>query len=212
MRFAACALLLAPLLAGCQQAYYKTMEEFGYHKREIMVDRVEDARDSQAEAKEQFASALERFGALVAYDGGDLEKLYDKLAGELEDSEDRAADVREHIDGVEDVAGALFAEWEAELKQYSNPKLRASSQRQMQQTRRQYETLIKAMRRAEAKMEPVLAAFRDQVLFLKHNLNARAVAALEGELDRVESDIAVLIRDMEASIAEADSFIESLKN
>jgi hypothetical protein len=51
-------------LAGCQSAYYKTMETFGYHKREILVDRVEDARDSQEEAKEQFQSALEKFSAV----------------------------------------------------------------------------------------------------------------------------------------------------
>ena len=29
-------------------------------------------------------------------------------------------------------------------------------------------------------MKPVLAAFHDQVLVLKHNLNARAIASLEG--------------------------------
>ena len=210
------ALLLLPLLlfpmTACQQAYYQTMEQFGYHKREIMVDRVGAARDSQTEAKEQFKDALEKFSALVDHDGGNLEKLYDKLSGELDQSKAKATAVRERIDGVEDVSEALFDEWEAELEQYSSASLRASSARRLQETKSQYRDLIKAMRRAEAKMKPVLAALNDQVLFLKHNLNARAVASLEGELAGVESDVAVLIRDMEASIAEADAFIETLSN
>jgi hypothetical protein len=204
--------LLLPLLLGCQQAYYQTMEQFGYHKREIMVDRVGAARDSQEEAKEQFQDALEKFGALIEYDGGNLEKLYDRLSGELDQSKAKASSVRQRIDGVEDVSEALFDEWETELDQYSSESLRAASQRRLKATKVQYRELVKAMRRAEAKMDPVLAALNDQVLFLKHNLNARAVASLEGELAGVESDVAALIRDMEASIAEADAFIETLSH
>ena len=33
-------------LGGCDTAYYKTMEQLGHHKRDIMVDRVESARDA----------------------------------------------------------------------------------------------------------------------------------------------------------------------
>jgi hypothetical protein len=56
----------------------------------------------------------------------------------------------------------------------------------------------------------VLAGFRDQVLFLKHNLNAKAIASLQSNVLAIEDDIAVLIRDMEASIKEADEFIHTL--
>jgi hypothetical protein len=111
---------------------------------------------------------------------------------------------------VEDVAEALFDEWEAELDQYTSAPLRRSSARRLQQTRAQYGQLIQAMKRAEAKMAPVLAAFHDQVLFLKHNLNAQAIASLKGNLASIESDIAVLIREMEASIREANRFIDAM--
>jgi hypothetical protein len=66
------------------------------------------------------------------------------------------------------------------------------------------------MRRAEDKMQPVLNAFRDQVLFLKHNLNARAIAALEGTVASLEAEVATLILDMEASIEEANRFIDEM--
>jgi hypothetical protein len=49
---------------------------------------------------------------------------------------------------------------------------------------------------------------RDQVLFLKHNLNAKDIVSLRGELVQVESDTDKLIKELEASIAEADRFIQ----
>jgi chromosome segregation ATPase len=202
--------LAALLLPGCQSAYYGTMEAFGVHKRDILVDRVEEARDDQSEAKEQFQSALDQFMAVVDVEGGDLETKYNKLKRELDRSESSANRVRERIDSVESVGEALFAEWEAELEQYTNPELRDSSEQQLRETRRQFDQLVGAMNKAESKMDPVLAAFRDHVLFLKHNLNARAIASLEGEVATLESDVTRLVAEMQASIDEADAFISTM--
>ena len=210
----ATALALAALVllgAACNRAYYRTMEAFGQDKRDILVDRVGDARDAQTEAKEQFSSALERFSATVDFDGGDLEKTYNRLESAFERSEARAEDVREEVDDVADVAEALFDEWEDELGEYTDQRLRETSEEQLEETRAEYEGMIAAMRRAEEKMDPVLNAFRDQVLFIKHNLNARAIASLEGTVTELESDIASLIEEMEASIAEANRFIDAMR-
>jgi hypothetical protein len=204
-------LVLAVLvLASCQSAYYATMEKLGYPKRALLVSRVQQARDSQQAAKEQFQSALERFRAVVNFHGGELEAKYNELNAELERSEARAQTVHQRIAAVEEVAEALFKEWEAELAQYMQESLRRASARQLAQTRQRYTPLIRTMKRAEATMAPVLAAFRDQVLFLKHNLNARAIAAIRQEGMAVETEITGLIRAMEAAIAEADAFIKTL--
>ncbi len=210
-RLVLAALLVLPLLTSCSSAQYAVMEKFGIHKREILVDRVEDARDSQEDAKQQFASALEEFSAVLNFQGGTLEEKYKQLNAELETSEEHARDVSERIDEVEDVAEALFDEWEDELKLYSSDSLRRSSAGKLEQTRNRYQNLMKAMRRAEARIEPVLTPLRDQVLYLKHNLNAQAIASLQSELGRVEGDVSSLIREMEAAIREADAFIVSLE-
>lgn len=203
-----CAMVL--LLAGCQQAYYKTMEQFGVHKREIMVDRVEDARDSQVETQEQFQSALERFSEVVNFDGGDLEQQYEALNREYEKSEAKANDVTKRINAVEDVAGALFNEWETELDEYTSDKYRRIKKRELQEARGRYQQLIDSMRRAESKIAPVLSAFKDQVLFLKHSLNAQAVASLKSELVGVRADVSALIKEMQKSIDASNAYIESL--
>lgn len=198
------------LLTGCQTAYFSAMEKIGYHKRDILVSRVEEARTAQQEAKEQFKTALQQFTELTGFKGGALQEKYEKLNGEYENSKARAEAVRNRIVAVEDVAEALFAEWKEEIGQYGNADLRRSSQRKFDQTRQHYSRLIAAMKKAESKIPPVLTAFNDQVLYLKHNLNAQAIAALRDELAGVETDIGALIRDMESSIREADSFLSAM--
>ena len=213
VRFRLVPLLLIILLApACSSAYYGAMEKFGVHKRDILVDRVEEARDEQQEAKETFASALEQFTAVVGYQGGDLKDQYDKLKSELSRSEDRAKDVTDKIDSVESVAEALFEEWEEELGQYSDPGLKRKSEDQLRETERNYRKMVAAMRRAESKMEPVLSVFRDQVLYMKHNLNARALASLSDVASELDSDVAALIKDMQASIDEANAFISRMES
>ena len=199
------------LVSGCESAYYKTMETMGYQKRDIMADRVEDARDAQEEAKEQFESALEKFSSVLGFRGGDLEEKYDQLKAEYDESVAKADVVRNRIASVEDVAEDLFAEWQQELNQYTNSKLKQSSARKLRETKSKYAQLIAAMKRAERKMDPVLSAFQDQVLYLKHNLNAQAIVSLHSELVSIETDVAGLIKEMEASIKEADTFINSIE-
>jgi hypothetical protein len=200
----------SPLLASCSTAYYRALETVGIEKRDILADRVEDARDAQSDAKEQFTSALDRYRSVVNVDGGDLEDIYDRLNSELERSQARAMEVEERVGAVESVADDLFDEWEAEIGEYSDAQLRRRSQQLLTATRTDYRRLMAAMQRAEAAMEPVLTLFNDQVLFLRHNLNARAIGSLEAELDNIERATASLIEEMERSIAEASRFIEAL--
>ncbi len=199
-------------LSGCQSAYYGAWEKLGVEKRDILVDRVENAKESQEDAQEQFADALEEFSALINFDGGELEDVYDELNGEYEDSRAAAENVTARIDKVQSVADALFSEWEDELEKYDSAKLRRSSEEKLRATRRQYDTMIKAMRKAESRMEPVLTALQDNVLYLKHNLNASAVGALQGELETIQQDVSRLISEMKASVAESDAFIRTMKN
>ncbi|WP_250656244.1 DUF2959 domain-containing protein [Alkalimarinus coralli] len=203
--------ILLVVLTGCQSMYYGAMEKVGYHKRDIMVDRVEEVSEAQSDAKEQFSSALERYQSLITIKDQDLLDKYNALNDEFEDSKAAAEKVSDRIDAVEDVSEALFDEWEEELKLYTSSSLREQSRRKITTTKKKYGQLMKSMRSAEAKMEPVLNALQDQVLFLKHNLNARAIDSLKGELRTIESDVARLIKEMEKSIAESEEFIAELK-
>lgn len=206
---ALCATLL--LGTGCRSTYYATMEKFGVHKRDMLKENVEEARDEQKKATEQFKDALTRLRELYNIEGGDLEKTYDRLKADFDRSEKRAAAVRERIDAVETVAEDLFREWEKEIGQMESSRLASQSREKLRDTRGKYESLHAAMQRAESSMEPVLKQFRDQVLYLKHNLNAQAIGALKGETLDIEKEIQQLIQDMNTSIQQADAFIQGLE-
>lgn len=203
------------LLAGavaCDSVYYGFWDKLGVQKRDIVVKRVESARDAEKDAQEQFKSALEHFRAVVTIEGGgELEKRYDELQGQYDKSEARAKEVSKRIQDLQDVSEDLFKEWQEELGQYESAELRGVSAKQMKATRQRYDTFMKQMRDAEKVMNPVLKKFHDQVLFLKHNLNAKAVGSLKNEHQKIENDVAQLIGEMEAAIKHADSFVETLK-
>ena len=176
--------------------------------RDLLVDRVEEARDSQHAAAEQFRDALTEFKAVVDLPESDLERQYNKLNKAHKRSQAAADDISKRVDRVVDASNSLLEEWSSELSDYNDPALRRIAEQQYDQTREHATRLIASMRQIEDRMQPVLASFQDQVLYLKHNLNLSAIAALEGEATIIESNVDILIADMNRSIAEADAFIE----
>ncbi|MDU0352886.1 DUF2959 domain-containing protein [Paraglaciecola aquimarina] len=205
------AVTLLTLLVSCQSAYYAAWEKVGVEKRDILVDRVEDAKESQEDAQQEFNSALEEFSQLIKFEGGELQDVYEQLRDQFEASEESAAAVTQRINKVESVAEALFDEWQEELEKYTNQTLKRDSQRKLKDTQRRYKSLLLAMRKAETKMEPVLSNLRDNVLYLKHNLNASAIGALQGEFSGVKQDINQLVAEMNKAIIESNKFINSMK-
>lgn len=202
---------LCVTLTACQSAYYSAMEQVGVHKRDILVDRVEDTRESQEDAQEQFKDALEQFKSVVSFDGGKLDDLYNRLQSEYDDSVSAAEEVSNHIDEVEQVSEDLFEEWEEELTKYSNASLRAQSAAKLRETKARYAYLLRSLKKAEKRMPPVLSALQDNVLFLKHNLNARAIGSLKSEYQGIKSNIDLLIVDMEKAITESNRFIKQME-
>ena len=204
--------LLCLSLTACQTAYYSAMEKVGVHKRDIMLDRVEGAQEAQQDAQAQFKSALEQLSTLISFDGGDLAEQYEITEEQYEASKAAADDVTGKIESIESVSEALFDEWQAEIEEYSNANLRRQSQSKLKNTERQYNSLIKSMYKAKSKMDPVLATLKDNTLYLKHNLNARAIGALQGEYKTLQKDVAILVNEMNKSISQSQKFIDLLQD
>ena len=206
-----CVVLSIVALTSCSTAYYSAMEKVGIHKRDIMVDRVEEAKESQQEAQEQFKSALEEMTALINFDGGKLEEQYNRVQDQYDDSKEAADLVSLRIEKIEDVSEALFEEWQDEIEEISSANLKRQSASKLRETQRRYKTLIRSMHKAESKMAPVLSALKDNSLFLKHNLNAKAIGALQGEIVSIKKDVSVLIKEMNAAIEQSQKFIDMLE-
>lgn len=197
------------ILAGCSTTYYAAWEALGKEKRDLLKDNVEKARHDQAVVQEDFKDALTRLKELTGVDGGQLETIYSAVKRDYDECTERAETLRNRIQNVNDVANDLFVEWQRELTQIDNASMKRDSEKKLQSTQKRYADLYKAMQRAEKQMDPVLIKLRDNVLYLKHNLNAQTVGALDGEVKSIEGEIQKLIKDMAISIAKSDEFLAS---
>lgn len=211
LRLAVLAGLLFLFTTGCTTVYNATMERvFGYEKRELFKKSVTALQTDQKEAQEEFKDALTRLKELYGFQGGELESIYGKVKRSYERCDGEAKDVHKRIENMEDLARSMFSEWEKEIQQYTNPNLAASSREQLSLTKDRYAQLSRTVREAESSMQPVLAQLKDNVLYLKHNLNASAIGSLQGEAANIQKQIEELLVRMNASIAESDKFIQSL--
>ncbi len=199
------------LLTACSSTYYAAWEKMGKHKRDLLRDNVESAREEQADAQEQFKSALQRLKELQNFDGGELEETYEALNDDYEESVERADDVRDRVETVDSIANDLFDEWEEEITLITNARFKSDSKKKLRTTRKKYTSLNRSMSKAVQSMDKVLLRFQDNVLYLKHNLNAQAIGGLDAEVVSIGKDVTRLISDMESSIAQADSFIATLE-
>ena len=207
--------LLVLSLSACgtaQKVQYSAMEKVGIHKRDILVDRIEKTSEVQEQTKEQFKSAYQELTSLVKTDDRGLEDKYKKLAKAVETSESRADELEKRIASVDKVAKDLFIEWQQELDQYQNPKLRAASEKNMRTTEQRYATIYQQMQASHARVQPVLEVLQDNTLYLKHNLNARAISGISSEVLSVEAEVAALIQQMEMSISESKKFTDAMGN
>ncbi|MFK7858107.1 MAG: DUF2959 domain-containing protein [Granulosicoccus sp.] len=213
MNFITRAALIAAVVAlsGCTTIKYNALEKVGIHKRDLLIENVKDTRDAQKDAQEQFKDALERFGTVISIKETKLKKAYDRLNDEYEDSVDAAEEVSEQIEEVETVAGDLFKEWRNENKIYTDDVMRRDSESKLLDTQARYSEMLKTMKESEASMKPVLDTMRNNVLYLKHNLNAQAIGSLKTTFTELEVDIGILIERMNQSIARSDDFISKLR-
>ena len=204
------ALILA--LTGCKTTYYKAMRTLGKEKRDILVSRILDAKKDQQQAKQQLQTTMESFQQLTGFKGGSLEKAYKRLNSDYEKADDQAKKLHDRIDSIDKVSQDLFKEWQGEISEMDNRKLKTQSSAMLRDARIRQASYLKAMRKTEDQMTPVLHAFRDPVLFLKHNLNARAIGSLKNTSASIQDDVAVVLASIDGSMKEADNLIASLNS
>ncbi|HXH75613.1 MAG TPA: DUF2959 family protein [Bacteriovoracaceae bacterium] len=195
---------------AANKAKYSAWEMVGVEKRDLFKTEIGNVKEEQEESGEAFKDALTRLKEISDFDGGDLEKQHTKLNSSYENAQEEAAEVSASIAKVDQVANDLFVEWEGELKELTTQEYKDKSKKQLNDTKARYKVLHAQLKNSEKKIAPVLAKLKDQVLFLKHNLNAKAIAGLKGETARIQTDIKSLMDEMNQSIKQADDFIKTI--
>jgi len=209
--FLAAAAVVVLMISACQSAYYSVWETLGKEKRHLLRDQIEAVQDDQKEASEEFNDALTSLKMVYNFDGGDLEKIYNRVSDDYEVCRQRAGMIDERIAKIERISDDLFKEWRAEIDQIQNPGFKSRSAQKLKETQVRYARLESSMHASRKRMTPVLTKLNDYVLYLKHNLNALAIGALKAEMSSIEADIGTLIQDINRSVQEADTFLAQLE-
>jgi len=199
------------ILAGCQTAYYSFWEKLGREKRDLLEANVRSAESGQLEVQKHFKDTLSRIRTEFKVEGGSLENVYDSVSADNDRATDKANTLRKRIANVKTIADDLFVEWRREARTIQTARLRQDSELKLETSRHRFDRMYASMRKVEKAMDPVLARLNDQTLYLKHNLNAKAVNALQGELRDVEKEITELNKFISDSIQSSEKFTQTFR-
>ncbi|MEO8601876.1 MAG: DUF2959 family protein [bacterium] len=197
-------------LAGCSTVYYAAMEQLGWEPRDVLVSRVETARDALAEAKTRFLDALGAARAVQQATGRDAAAAQKQLRDAYAYANARAQTVRRRLAAVQSAAGELFTEWRDDVATTKDAAARARTQQLHDSAEARYQHLLTSMQSAADAMPPVLDALRDQVALHTATGSAPAANVAADGLAALERAVARSVDDFEQAIAEADVFIKQL--
>ncbi|MCF7956786.1 MAG: DUF2959 domain-containing protein [Phycisphaerae bacterium] len=196
--------IIVVFMTGCGGAYKAS----GQYKRDLLLDRIEKASQCHERAKNQFEVVLANYSDIIDANAGDIRTEYNKLNRECERARKLSKEICKKVKDVEDIAKPLFRSWEDELAEYKNEGLRRSSEEQLDNTRRSYFELVHSIKATEGMTEDVLALLNDQVLFLSHNLNTKALAAYKKEVSNLKLQVKDLINHMQKAIQQSETFVD----
>lgn len=196
---------------GCRTVYYSAWEALGTERREMLRSELLAMVDDQESAREAFTDSLSQVKGLTNFQGGQLEREYERLKGSYEDSEAAADQIDSRISDIEHVAEAMFEEWNTELAAMQAKRLKEQSRETFRVTRERYDAMHLSLVASRDGMRKVLRYFHDHVLFLKHNLNAQAMGSLGESMQEIEVSIDELKVGIESAIQEAQGFLKTLE-
>ena len=197
-------------LTSCQAMYFTTMEKFGVEKRDILLERVEDAHDALKVAEVRFDASLTTFREIVKGEESTLTANFERFSDAYDKAESAAADFHERVADVQVVANLMFEEWKRESGEILDNELRRASRENYTKATTRYERTLRGFRRVEARMDPMLTKFRDHVLYLKLNLHPAALGTLrdnEGDIIAAMEELEDL---MEKALSDGGELIDSM--
>lgn len=198
------------VLSSCSTIYYNFWETLGREKRDLLKSEMLSADSSHTEVKEELEDSLHRIRSEYDFKEGSLEKTYDSLSADYEDISSRSNELSDNIDKSEDIANDLFSEWRKEALSLNKRKYRKDSLTKLKKTKISFNDTLSSMRHVEKNMRKILKQYKDQVTYIKHNLNAKVIGSLQLEMKSISSEMEKLIVQIDRSKSKAKKFISKL--
>ena len=204
-------LVLLTMLAGCQVSpYYASMERLGVSRGEVLAERVDAARDAQRHSQKALSSALSRLELALSASPSTFSREREALTEALETSRDAQRELAWRLEEADEAAEAVFSQWREELDAYRDDRYRELSEQQLARSRARYAELRDGLGASRDQMQPLTATLDDAALLLKHEENARDMAALGDRVSLMGDEMATLTTRAERIDRETDALVEAL--
>lgn len=196
-------LLAAPSLVMAQAS--------GHKQTDKLIGKSESTIAAIRSTKLQTQETLAGYNAIIDGKVPDNRKAYKQLTKDIQKTENQADKVRKNIENMELVADTYFADWKNNLAAISDPDLRAKSEQRLNETRANYDEILKAAQKAGSEFKPFITSLHDQVTFLGHDLNPAAISELKDEAEALNKQGSKVFEAVDGTIETASKYANSLK-
>lgn len=184
--------------------------DHGLEEVDSLLGTVERAHLECELSKAESSSALDALHTVVAPDfRGDAIMAYEALVVTLERSLEQAEALRETIEPMDTAAERVAVDWEADLAAFGSEVMREKSRARLAQTTTAYLAVQQPLRAAAKAYDVFNVGLADHVLYLEHDLNPSAVAAIEDELVTLTALQADLDAKLELCMGAASDYVRA---
>lgn len=182
----------------------------GLAKVDDLVDRIERVHVESELAKEAAKSAVRRLRTLASPGfAGDPVETHQELSLAVDTSESQAARLTESVESMEAAAEPVFDQWRADLDAIVSARVRTRSEQRLRDTRNRYAAIVAAVKPAMEEYEALNRNLRDLTLFLGHDFNASAIAAVDEDVQALEQQVLALDGQLEECLAAAQTYLDA---
>jgi ElaB/YqjD/DUF883 family membrane-anchored ribosome-binding protein len=203
-----CLALLAALTGGGCGLFSKPGDSV--ERVDDLLTRVERVHVDSRIAKEKALAALERLRTMVSPEfAGDPVACYAQFVEAVEESNAQADRCRSNLGPLRDSADEVFAKWAADLETFGNLQMRQRSQARLEETRTRFQAVLAAAESAQLAYDAFNGDLRDHSLFLGHDFNAMAVAAIAPDVQALATRSEDLGKRLDACVDAAQTYVET---
>jgi hypothetical protein len=203
-------LAIVAALSSMGTACMSTNEKDSLEEVDNLVARVERIYVESELVRERAREAVDTLHKIVAPDfEGDPVAAYGEFVDAVERSEAQAAVFSDCIDPMKDSAASVFGQWETDINIFTSAVMRARSEERLQETRGRFEEVVASIDPTATSLGEFNAALRDHVLFLEHDFNPAAVAAIGGEVTSLTEHAEVLDTNLESCLVTTLAYVRS---
>lgn len=183
----------------------------GHKQTDKLINKSQDTITSIRSTKLQVESTLDGYNAIIDGKVPDNRKAYKSLVKDIQKCENQADKVGNRIVAMQVAASTYFTDWEASIEEITSDDLRAKSEKRLQDTRANYDQILKAAQKAGDEFKPFITNLHDQVTFLGHDLNPSAIADLQDDAAKLNAKGTKVFSAVDETIEVASKYANSLK-